>query len=247
MTTSTQAGPQAPVPEPEPMRPAVRTSWAPVPQVNLLPPEILAKRRFRRLQTQLAGAGVAVVALCAATVVWAQAGVSSAETDLAAVRAQGALLQAQQAKYAQVPKALAELDRVKAAREATLGTDVAWYRFLSDLAINTPSGTQLSSVTITMSGKNATTAASAPLTPTGLGQVKVTGQALRFTDVAAWLDAVNKVHGLTGSGLDSATKPAAGSPGTSGSASPAASTVTFSGSAVVVPGALSHRYDRKAS
>ena len=42
--------PSLPLPPPVPEPLARRASWAPVPQVNLLPPEILANRRFRRLQ-----------------------------------------------------------------------------------------------------------------------------------------------------------------------------------------------------
>jgi hypothetical protein len=73
---------------------------------------------------------------------------------------------------------------------------------------------------------------------------------MKFTDVAAWLDDVGQVHGLAGSGLTSAVR--AGSAAASGDspstgATPAPSQITFSGSAVVVPAALSHRYDRKAS
>jgi type IV pilus assembly protein PilN len=270
MTTYTEAAPGTPpppeIPPPaEPARPRARAAWAPVPQVNLLPPEIMADRRFRMLQRRLVIGGVAVVALCAAAVVWAQLGVSGAQSDLAAIQAQGTALRAQQAKYAGVPLTLAELDRVKAAREAALGSDVAWYRFLSDLAINTPPDTELSSVVITMSGKTTLTAATDPLSPAGLGVVKVTGQAVRFTDVAAWLDAVDQVHGLAGSGLQLASKSdgAAGagadstSSGSGSSASSSASgsstgtavssdPVSFTGTAVVVPAALSHRYDRKA-
>jgi hypothetical protein len=268
---------QAPATEPVavPVRsPAARPAWSSVPQVNLLPPEILTERRFRTLQRRLAAITLGVLTACGAALVWAQAGVAAAESDLASVRAQGVQLQAQQRKYAGVPTALAELDQMKAAREAVLGTDVAWYRFLADLAYRTPSDTELQSVTITMTGSTAPSASAVPLTPAGLGTVEVSGKALRFTDVAAWLDAVNGVHGLTGSGLQGATRQgggaagsasggAAGSTSSAGSGSAgsgstgsgsagsgsttAAGQVTFTGSAVIVPAALSHRYDRRAS
>jgi Tfp pilus assembly protein PilN len=252
MTTGTDVSDATDAPVPEPVAAGQRLYWAPVPQVNLLPPEIRQARRFRRLQRRLGVAALVVVAGCGLGVVWAQAGVVSARHDLTTIQAEGSRLEAQQARYAGVPQALAELDRVKAAREAALARDVAWYRFLSDLAVNTPAGTALTSVTITMDA----TAADSPLTPAGLGTVTVQGTAIKFTDVATWLDSVNEVHGLAGSGLTSAVRqssggapPSSGGSGTSGAAgSPAASTgITFDGTAVVVPAALSHRYDRKAN
>src|SRR5690606_10971619 len=152
-------------------------------------------------------------------------------------------------------KKLTELDRVKTAREAALGADVSWYRFLADLAINTPSGTRLESVTVSMTGGTTPAAPSVPLAPAGLGNVRVTGQALNLPDVAAWLEQVIKVNGLQGSVVETATsiggaQPAGGSgdqstppadQGTQGAQ--AEQLVTFNGSAVVVPDALSHRYD----
>ncbi|HEY6795549.1 MAG TPA: PilN domain-containing protein [Kineosporiaceae bacterium] len=244
MTTSTMV-PDAPAPEPPaPVRDA---SWAPVPQVDLLPPEIVDARRFRAVQRRLAAVALVVAALCGLGVVWAQAGVARARSDLAIIQAEGGRLQAQQARYAGVPTTLAELDHVKAAREAALANDVAWYRFLADLAVNTPPGTELTQVTITMDGKSS----DAPLTPAGLGTVTVQGTALKFTDVAAWLEDTDQVHGLAGSGLTSAvrggSRPAASGDGPSSPAASAGPEITFSGSAVVVPAALSHRYDRKAS
>jgi hypothetical protein len=278
MSAPAQAPAQAPATEPVavPVRsPAARPAWSSVPQVNLLPPEILTERSFRRLQRRLAAITLGVLTACGAALIWAQAGVAAAESDLASVRAQGVHLQAQQRKYAGVPTALAELDQMKGAREAVLGTDVAWYRFLADLAYRTPSDTELQSVTITMTGSTAPSASAVPLTPAGLGTVEVSGKALRFTDVAAWLDAVNGVNGLTGSGLQGATRQgggaagsasggagggqsAGGSTGSTGSGSTgsgsagsgsttAAGQVTFTGSAVIVPAALSHRYNRRAS
>jgi Tfp pilus assembly protein PilN len=250
MSLDTRAA-QEPAGPPPSLAHQARVEWAPVPRVNLLPPEVLADRRFRRLQRQLAGGVLAMVVLCVVATLWAQSGVASAQEDLAATRAQGVALQRQQDKYAEAPKALAELDAARASRESALGTDVSWYLFLNDLAVNTPLGTELASVTISMTGKTESTPSTVPLTPSGLGQVRVTGKALKFTDVAAWLDAVNQVHGLTGPVLETAGKAAkdnGSGPGSgSGSSSADASTITYTSTAVIVPAALSHRYDRKAS
>ena len=211
-----------------------RVDWALVPRVNLLPPEIIEERRFRRLQTVLAGCLFGTVVLAAAGVAWAQFGVTGAQDDLETVRAETARLQSEQTRYAEVPKRLAELESARTAREKAMGNDVLWFRFLTDLAVNTPDGTVLQSVSISLTGG----ASSDALAPNGLGTVKVTGKAGRFVDVASWLDDVAKVSGLAGVSLQSATR--------AESAAGNAPQIGWSGSAVVTSAALSHRYDRKA-
>ncbi|HEX2805539.1 MAG TPA: hypothetical protein VHN80_05165 [Kineosporiaceae bacterium] len=221
-----------------------RVAWAPIPRVNLLPPEIVTARSFRRLQRQLGGLVGAVVLLGAGAGAWAQSGVLAAESSLTEARAATTQLQQQQAKFAEVPKALAELDAARAAREGAMATDVLWYRFLGDLAVNTPADTNLSSVSVTMTPPAAAgsgAAASPAAQPAGLGEVTVSGNAARFKDVAAWLDAVTLVHGLAGSSLQSAAQSA-----TTGTGAITTTPVSYSGAAIVTTAALSHRYDRKA-
>jgi Tfp pilus assembly protein PilN len=222
--------------------PLTRVAWAPIPQVNLLPPEIVIARSFRRLQRQLAGVVGGVLLLGAVGGAWAQSGVLAAESSLTETQAATTQLQQQKAKFAEVPKALAELDAARGAREGALGNDILWYRFLGDLAVNTPANTNLSSVTITMNGSAAAGATGAGSTAqaAGLGQVIVNGNAARFKDVAEWLDAVTLVHGLSDSSLQSAAE------SDSTSAADMATPVKYSGSALVTTAALSHRYDRKA-
>jgi Tfp pilus assembly protein PilN len=215
-----------------------RVDWAVVPRVNLLPLELLDARRFRRVQVGL-GVGILCVAgLLGAGTVWAQGRTSAAADTLAQTHNETLALQQQQLRYAEVPKVKAELEASRTARERALGADVLWYRFLTDLAVNTPEGTVLSSVTIATNGTTIETAATGPLTPAGLGTVTVEGEANRFVDVAAWLDAAGRVNGLTGTKLSAATR----SVGVSG----AAAKITYSGTAVITSAALSHRYDRKA-
>jgi Tfp pilus assembly protein PilN len=214
--------------------------WARVPRVNLLPPEVIEERRFRRTRTVLGWTVLAVVLACGLVTFWEQTRVDAARTKLEATRTETLALQRQQSQFAEVPKVSAELDAARAARERALGTDVLWYRFLTDLAVNTPEGAVLQSVTVTMTGSATAPPPASGLSPTGLGSVKVSGEAKKFTDVAAWLDAAARVNGLTGTTLQSAVRA-----DTTGAAS--AGRITYAGGAVISTAALSHRYDRKAS
>lgn len=212
-----------------------RVDWAPVPKVNLLPPEILQARRITRLKRLLTGVLAVTVAACAGATFWAAAGASAAQEELDAVQARGATLRAQQARYAAVPRLLGLLQSAGTAREKALGQDVLWYGFLSDLAVTTPKGVTLNGLQVAL---DKPTAVQDPLVPPGIGTVSFTGSAQNFPDVAAWLDAVGTLHGLDGSSLQSATRedPTAAAGGT----------LNFTSTITVTSKALTHRYDRKA-
>ena len=212
--------------------------WTRVPRVNLLPPEIIEARRFHRARAWLIGLVVGVVGLCGTATTLAQNEVASARSALEITRAETESLRKEQVRFTEVPKVSTELDAARAARGRALGSDILWYRFLTDLAVNTPEGTTLQSVSISMTTAAGANTSNQPLTPTGLGTIKVSGEATQFADVASWLEACARVNGLVGTTLQSAVRGDAGS----GSAA----RVAYSGGAVISTAALSHRYDRKA-
>jgi hypothetical protein len=214
---------------------SARVDWAPIPKVNLLPPEILQARRLAGLKRVLAGAVVAVVLLCIGATVWAQAGASAAQDELDAVHARGAQLRAEQEQYAAVPRLMNVIQAAGSARERAMSQDVLWYGFLSDLSVTTPKGITLSGLQVSL---DKPTVISDPLVPSGLGTVTFTGTAKHVPDVAAWLDAVAHIHGVDGSTLQTVTRedPKAGD----------TSPLTFTTTVTVTSKALTHRYDRKA-
>lgn len=217
-----------------------RVEWALVPRVNLLPDEIVQRRRFQRTLRLLGGAVAACVLVGAAGTAWAQLQVADAQSRLEQAQDTTRRLNREVTKYAEVPKVLAQVEAARSARERAMATDVLWYRFLDDLANATPNSVALGSVSISMNASTAATAGADPLTPGGLGDVTFTGTASRFPDVATWLTQVAEVHGLDASRLQSATREG------DATAPSSADKVTFSTRVVVTSNALSHRYDRKA-
>lgn len=233
--------------------PAVsRVDWAPVPKVNLLPPEILDARGFRKVQARLALAVAVTVLLAAGGVAWAQRQVNSARDVLDATTAQASALHEQEARYAEVPKVTAALASAQAVREQVLAQDMLWYRLMSDIALATPSNVWLTTMNVTLSATPAsgTTSSAAstgnvtgnvtgedPLVPAGIGKVTVTGTATSLPDVAAWLEAIVRVRGLDGATLQTVTR---------ASDSGTAEEMQFTSQIVILDSALSHRYDRKA-
>jgi Tfp pilus assembly protein PilN len=212
-----------------------RVDWAPVPKVNLLPREIMQARRLAALKRVLGGAVAAVVLVCIGVTVWAQAGAAAKQDELDAVQAQGAALRAEQERYAAVPKLLNLIQAAGSARERAMSQDVLWYGFMSDLAVTTPTGITLNSLQVSL---DKSTVNPDPLVPTGLGTVTFTGTAEQVPDVAAWLDAVARIHGVDGSSLQTVTREDT----KNGDNGP----LTFTTTVTVTSKALTHRYDRKA-
>jgi Tfp pilus assembly protein PilN len=217
-----------------------RIDWATVPRVNLLPPEVLEGRRFRRTQVKLAGALAGAALLAGAATMWAQMGVSAATQEGESVAARTSQLRAQEATYAEVPRVLAKVDAAKVAREQAMASDVLWYRFLDELAVATPTSVWLGTLDISMTDNPAAATAKDALSPAGLGEVTVSGTASVMPEVASWLTAVGTVHGLDTSRLQSATRKEE-----AGTAGAKTAKVAFTTAVSVTADALSHRYDRK--
>ena len=231
--TETETLPVAPGP--------IRVAWALVPRVNLLPIEIIEARRFRQTQIMLAATVLVAVGVATAGVVWAQQGVNAANEDLEASEYRVASLQKEQTRYAAVPLVAAQLDAANAARTQAMGTDVLWYRYLNDIRAAQPANVKLNSLALTLTATSAAPAAGAGadvLSVPGIGTIQTAGTAAQYSQVSAWLEALNKLNGTASSSLGNAAKaPDAEDP---------AEAVTFAAGAVITSDALSHRYDKKA-
>lgn len=216
---------------------STRVEWAPVPKVNLLPPEIVEGRQFARRQKVLAAAVLATVVAAGGVTYYFQTQVDAARDELALEQTRTSTLNAEKAKYDEVPRVLAQVEAAMAARETAMSTDVPWYKFMNDLALSTPASVWLDNITVSVpaGASGGSGSAGDPLAPVGVGTINVTGAASTFPVVAAWLEGLDQVSGVEGTAISSATstkdKP----------------TVDFNSSGSITPEALSHRYDRKAN
>lgn len=223
-------------------------------RVNLLPSEIEEARRLRRTQAGLA-AGLGVVVLAAAGVYALQVqSKNHAADDLAATKAETVRLQAQQAKYADVPRTIAAIDAAETARSTAMANDVEWFRTLNNFSLTLPSNVWFTGVTLALQGSGTgttpaapaagTTAPATPATPstpaanapaTGIGVLTVQGSALDHPDVATWLDVIARQPGMADAYFSTSAKAKIGSK----------TIVNFVSTATITSDALSHRYDRK--
>jgi Tfp pilus assembly protein PilN len=214
-----------------------------VPRVNLMPPEIIEIRRFRRTQRILGGCVVGVLAAVGGGYVLAQQRADSAAQELAAAQTQTSQLRSQEARYAEVPRVTAEVETAKSARDQALATNVAWHGYLDELAAAYPQGVWLESLTANVAGPGGTTgeapvpvAGSNPLATPGIGTVTFTGSALDHSNVASWLDMLAGTDGFADAYLTSSERTSVDGQ----------TVVNFTSQVVVTADALWDRYQNEA-
>lgn len=172
------------------------TSEHPVARVDLMPPEVLERRRFKRAQSWMVVGLVGVVAVQGAGYYLASADAASAADALALEQARTTVLQTEAAKYAQVPAVLASVDRAETALSTAMVTDIEWYRYLSQIADSVPEGVWFETVTATALPPGVAGTGD-PLAPVdAVAEISVTGSTLDYPGVATWLDSLDGISNL---------------------------------------------------
>ena len=171
------------------------TNEYPLARVDLLPPEIIAGRKFSRARGWMAVAVAATVGVTGGVFYLASADAVAAAEELVTEQARTTELNTEAAQYAAVPAILASVDRAETALDTAMATDVEWYRYLSQMGSVTPEGVWFTSIALTAAAPGFAPAAD-PLAPVdAIGDVVTTGRALSYADVATWMDNVSSVSG----------------------------------------------------
>ena len=182
-----------------------------LPQVNLLPPEVAAARNLIRIKAWLGVALLMTVVLAAAGFGAALLDGNAAAAELKTAQRDGARLQADQAKFAEVPKVLGALADAKAARLVGMSTEVAWTGYLNAISATLPPNVSIDDVAII--GATPMVAAPAPATvlqAPSLYTITFAARSMTIPDSAAWADALNSVPGFADAWISSASVTAQG-------------------------------------
>jgi Tfp pilus assembly protein PilN len=168
-----------------------------LPQVNLLPNSVRARRALQRTKLWLLVALGAVVILVLLGYVAAMLSARAAQEEVDAVQATTTRLQQEQTKYSEVPQVLAQIRGVESARDVATSTEVLWAAVLVEVLAALPEGAALMSFdTEVVNPLMAPTLPADPLTTPGIGAVTITHRSLTLPDTSAWVEALNEIPGL---------------------------------------------------
>lgn len=190
------------------------TRLAQMPRVNLLPPEIAAAAKLKRLKLILGLLVLAAMVLVVLGYLFASSSIGAAEESLADAQADGAQLQADVATYAEVPQVLAEVDFAQANLETAMTPEIRWSFYLNDLSLTIPRSTRLVTMTAIndaaaaqLSGTLSTTdQVVTPLGEVSMGSITFTGRSTDFDAVAAWLQSLAREKGYIEPSVQNVTK-----------------------------------------
>jgi Tfp pilus assembly protein PilN len=210
----------------------VETGYGTLPRVNLLPPEIGDRRRFRRIQYGLCGGVALSVGAVALLYVAAVGSVGDATTELEAATAQNVGLQTAAAEYADVTAVYSRAAAAQAMLTEAMGEEVRYSEFLSDLSLTVPENVWLKSLTFAQAPATAVVGSTEP----GVGTVTVAGVGFSHDDVAVWLESLAGQEGYTNPYFSSSTEALIGE----------RTVVDFTSTATLTPAALSGQYTKPA-
>jgi Tfp pilus assembly protein PilN len=180
-----------------------------VSQVNLLPPELLARHKTRRLATLVVGAGAVLMALLVGF--WFLQGqkLSGINDDIAAQNATNAGLQAQIDGLQDAQALQEEAAGKQALLTKAFAGELSFSQLLMDLSKVIPSDAYLSSFDASLVAA-VTTGAATTTDTTGTtafaGSFKVEGAADGFESIASWLTRLESVRGWVNPWLSNASE-----------------------------------------
>lgn len=177
-----------------------------LPQVNLLPPEVRAARGLTATKRVLALALVGVLAVAGLGYGAALMSASSANDELAVAQADTATLQAEVAKYAEVPVVVNGLKRATDARTLGMSTDVEWKGYLDAISAVLPPNVSISTLTVVQGSPSLAAPSPADLLlDQGIATITFSTRSTSLPDASSWITALDSVPNLYGATFSSET------------------------------------------
>jgi Tfp pilus assembly protein PilN len=167
------------------------------PRANLLPPEIILKRKQLKTRRALrVGVFFVFLATAAACVgVWGMASVS--QVQLALAQEQQQALVNEQLTYGEVREVQNTIATIKAGQQVGGSTEINWRDYLTKLSASLPSGVSLESVSIESGTPMAAFAqADGPLKGDRVAALTFTATSKALPSIPDWLRALEKLPGF---------------------------------------------------
>ena len=175
-------------------------------QVNLLPPDVLAAQRQRRLAGVVALAGVGVIGLILLFYVIQLGRLSGVESDIDEARENNQGLQNEIAQLQEFQELQAQAQAKQELLDTVFANEISFSGLLMDVSRVIPGTAALTSM-------NASTQEAAPTTGGDtllIGRIDVAGLALDYDTVASWLVRLERVEGWVNPWVTSIADPESG-------------------------------------
>jgi Tfp pilus assembly protein PilN len=177
-----------------------------VSQVNLLPPDILAAQRQRRLAGVVALAGVGVIGLILVFYVLQLGKVSGIRSDIDQQQQTNQGLQTEIEKLREFEQLRAQAQAKQKLLNDVFANEISFSGVLMDISRVIPSSAALTSMTATSQEPVPSTGGSTLLT----GKIDVAGLALDYDTIASWLTRLERVRGWVNPWVTSIADPQSG-------------------------------------
>lgn len=167
------------------------------PRANLLPPEIILKRKQLKTRRSLRAAVVLIAIVTAAGCVGAFGVSSVAQVALMATQQQQQALVLEQAKYSEVSQVQQTISTIEAGQQVGSSTEVDWRAYILQLQKTLPAGVKMTSVKVeTGTPMNLFPQSDAPLQGTRVGAISFEASSKTLPDIPDWLRALATMPGF---------------------------------------------------
>ena len=175
-------------------------------QVNLLPPEILAAHRQRRMAGVVVLAGVGVIGLILVFYVIQLGRLSGIQSDIERAEDSNRSLENSIAALREFEELRARAQAKQELLDTVFANEISFAGLLMDISRVTPSDAALTALTAASQEPTPTTGGTTLLT----GRIDVTGLALDYDTIANWLMRLERVRGWVNPWVTSIADPETG-------------------------------------
>jgi len=178
----------------------------PAPQVNLLPPEVKVRQAMGGIRLRALLIVVLVMAVTGVVTIASLLGLADAEAEVAEKEARVQALQTEMAQYSEVPRIKAEVEAARTARDFATSGELPWARYLRAIQAVAPEDWTLTELSVTLPRPMEDPQTSAnPVAAPSVATISFSGRALTLPDVAAWLEGMENIPGLSDPFFSTAT------------------------------------------
>ena len=176
-------------------------------RVDLLPPEVLLKRKAKVVRRRLGLVVLLVALLVIGGTALVRAQAQQAQANLAIEQANTQSLLVQQRKYVEVRKVQQQVDTIMAAQQVGTATEINWEQYLTSVQATLPPNVTIDTINIDSATPFAPyTQATAPLQGARIATLSFTAKSSTLPEVPAWLDALTSLPGYADASPGSVTR-----------------------------------------